>query len=183
MKKFYSVNKRNGRKFILTFKEGGEVIAYDIEKKQEKAISLNTIKRWHEIGEEIKPEEPKGEKKGVDKRRKVTEEQVREIREKRKAGASISSLAKEYGLSYSGMYWIVKGNTWKKLDEEEREKEKRREVHGYFWYEYKHRGYSPGCQPKGVVAVDHDHGKFGAVAYKEALTEKQIQEYELIPLQ
>lgn len=194
MKKYHSVNKRNGRKFILTFNDDNTVLAYDIEKKTEKAISLNTVKRWHEVGEEIKPEQPKKKAakkstkaKGKDKRKKVTEEQVREIREKKKAGASISSLAKEYGLSYSGMYWIVKGNTWAKLDKEEQTEEQKREnlrkAHGHFWYEYKHRGYSPGCQPKGVVAVDHNHGRFGAIAYKEQLTEKQISDYELIPMQ
>src|SRR5699024_12079186 len=114
VKKFNSVHKRNGRKFVLTFMENDKVKAYDVEKETEKVISINTVKRWHEVGEEIKTEPKKETKKEnkKDKRKKVTAEQVLEIREKKEAGQSISSLAKEYGLSYSGMYWIVKGNTW-----------------------------------------------------------------------
>ena len=123
MKKFKSVHKRNGREFILTFK-GEEILAFDIEKKTEKAISENTVKRWHDVKEEIKEEKPKKKKKstkskGKDKRKKMTAAQVREIRKKKDEGMSISKLAKEYGMSYSGMYWIVKGNTWANLDKED----------------------------------------------------------------
>ena len=187
MRKFNSINKRNGRKFILTFIEGNDKVkAYDVEKQEEKEVSINTIKRWHEVGDEIKPEPKKKttarkksnkKNKGTDKRRKVTEKQVIEIRKKRDEGQSINSLAKEYGMSYSGMYWIVKGNTWAHLDKKEDEEKPK-----YYWYEYRLRGYSLGCQPKGVVMVDHDHGKYGAIAYKEPLTQKQIDEYELNPL-
>src|SRR5699024_8997297 len=128
--------------------------------------------------------EPEQEEKKQDKRKKVTAEQVIEIREKRETGQSINSLAKEYGMSYSGMYWIVKGNTWKHLDDKQENEKNEGNYHSprYHWYEYKFRGYSLGCQPKNPVAVDHDHGRFGAVAYKEPLTDKQIKEFELIPM-
>ena len=121
MKQFKSINTRNGREFILTFK-GDEIVAHDIEKGKDKVISENTVKRWHEIGEEIKQEKPKKrstKSNGQDKRKKVTAEQVREIRQKKAEGMSISALAKEFGMSYSGMYWIVKGNTWANLDKED----------------------------------------------------------------
>jgi len=184
VKKFNSVHKRNGRKFVLTFMENDKVKAYDVEKETEKVISINTVKRWHEVGEEIKTEPKKETKKEnkKDKRKKVTAEQVLEIREKKEAGQSISSLAKEYGLSYSGMYWIVKGNTWAHLDEK-KESEQVNRSKSYHWYEYRFRGFSPGCQPKGYIAVKHNHGQFGAIAYKEPLTEKQIADYELNPLE
>ena len=44
---------------------------------------------------------------------KVTEEQVREIRARRKAGESYSKLAKEFGLTPTGIRNIALGNTWK----------------------------------------------------------------------
>lgn len=123
MKKFNSVHKGNGRNFVLIFVEGeSKVKAFDIEKNQEKDISKSTVKRWHEVGSEIKPEVKKKqiakESKKTDRRKKVTAEQVIQIRIRNKQGESISSLANNYGMSYSGMYWIVKGNTWAYLDEE-----------------------------------------------------------------
>ena len=175
MNKFKAVNKRNGRNFILNYSVDS-IIAYDIEKEIEKEISSKTVKRWYEVGEEIIPEPKKNKKsvkenKGKDKRKKVTEEQVRQIREQKNAGASISQLAKDFGLSYSGMYWIVKGNTWANLDKEVESK--------VYWYSYRHRGFSIGCQPKGHVKVDESHGRFGAIAYDSSLTDKQKNEYEL----
>lgn len=47
------------------------------------------------------------------------------------------------------------------------------------WYEYRLRGFSPGCQPAGWVEVDHGRGKWGAIAYSRALTAQEIAEYEL----
>jgi len=178
MNKFKAVNKKNGRNFILNF-QTDSVIAYDVEKETEKEISTKTVKRWYLVGEEIIPEikkekvakKPVKENKGKDKRKKVTEEQVREIREQKNVGASISQLAKDFGLSYSGMYWIVKGNTWANLDKEVESK--------VYWYSYRHRGFSIGCQPKGHVKVDESHGRFGAISYDSPLTDKQKNDYEL----
>jgi hypothetical protein len=51
-----------------------------------------------------------------------------------------------------------------------------------YWYEYKFRGCSPGCQPGGFSEVDNSWGRFGAVAYARPLTETEINDYELIPL-
>lgn len=48
-----------------------------------------------------------------------------------------------------------------------------------FWYEYRLRGPSPGCQPAGFVALDESKGKHGIVAYDRPLTEKELAEYEL----
>lgn len=47
------------------------------------------------------------------------------------------------------------------------------------WYEYRLRGFSPGCQPTGWVDVDHNRGKWGAIAYNRELTDKEIDAYEL----
>ena len=52
---------------------------------------------------------------------------------------------------------------------------------GIYWYEYLYRGFSPGCQPKGHIEVDHSKGKFGIIAYDRELTDKEIQNYELKP--
>lgn len=56
-----------------------------------------------------------------------------------------------------------------------------------YWYELVYRGASPGCFPRGTVAVEHNHvnhkgRKFGAVAYSEPLKENQIKSYELEPI-
>ncbi|WP_373896344.1 hypothetical protein [Virgibacillus sp. CBA3643] len=52
----------------------------------------------------------------------------------------------------------------------------------YYWYEYRLRGFSLGCQPKGFASIDPHVGKFGAIAYKEPLTDKQVDDYDLKPL-
>lgn len=52
-----------------------------------------------------------------------------------------------------------------------------------YWYEYRLRGLSLGCQPKGFVDSNADHGRFGSVAYSRKLTEEEIEEYELNPLE
>lgn len=48
-----------------------------------------------------------------------------------------------------------------------------------YWYKYRLRGFSLGCQPKDFVEVDHEHGKWGAVAYNRPLTDKEISDHEL----
>lgn len=48
-----------------------------------------------------------------------------------------------------------------------------------YWYEYRLRGFSLGCQPKDFVDVDNAHGKWGAVAYNRELTDEEVNEYEL----
>lgn len=50
-----------------------------------------------------------------------------------------------------------------------------------FWYELKNRPVSIGTQPKGFKEVDHDKGDWGVIAYKEPLSQKDIDEYELKP--
>lgn len=51
-----------------------------------------------------------------------------------------------------------------------------------YWYEYRLRGLSLGCQPKGFVDSDEDWGKFGAIAYDRPLTEQELVDYELTPI-
>ena len=50
-----------------------------------------------------------------------------------------------------------------------------------YWYEYKYRGFSPFCQPKGHIKVDNSKGKFGIIAYNRPLTEKELYDFELRP--
>lgn len=184
MKKFNAVNKRNDKEFIVTMMED-KAITVDKESGKEKEVSLSTIKRWFELGEEIvevKKEEkkvkkekkaklhwyayrlrgfslgcqPNGfvkhdpekggnfgaiaydrklsaqeisdfelqpmtaakkQKSSADGRKKLTEEQVYEVRAKFADGQSKASLAREYGMSYSGIHWVVNGNTWAYLPE------------------------------------------------------------------
>ena len=51
----------------------------------------------------------------------------------------------------------------------------------YFRYGMRLRGYSPGCQPKGVVLREDDQsGKYyDIIVYNHRLTEKEVADYEL----
>lgn len=51
-----------------------------------------------------------------------------------------------------------------------------------YWYEYKHRGFSLGCQPSGFIDRNENLGRFGWIAYNRALTDKELEEYELIAI-
>ncbi|WP_151035786.1 hypothetical protein [Bacillus wiedmannii] len=48
-----------------------------------------------------------------------------------------------------------------------------------YWYTYRLRGFSLGCQPNGFAWQDSSIGKFGAIIYERELTEKEISDYEL----
>ncbi|WP_235190051.1 hypothetical protein [Bacillus gaemokensis] len=52
-----------------------------------------------------------------------------------------------------------------------------------YWYEYRLRGFSLGCQPKDFVDVNHEHGRFGAVAYNRELTDEEVERYELTKIE
>ncbi|PEA25898.1 hypothetical protein CN984_12615 [Bacillus cereus] len=48
-----------------------------------------------------------------------------------------------------------------------------------YWYTYRLRGFSLGCQPNGFVGQDEKIGKLGAVIYERELTVKEKSDYEL----
>jgi hypothetical protein len=47
------------------------------------------------------------------------------------------------------------------------------------WYEYKLRGFSPFCQPKGHIQHDESKGRWGIIAYDRELTPNELEEYDL----
>lgn len=51
---------------------------------------------------------------------------------------------------------------------------------GLYWYAYRLRGFSIGCQPKGHIDVRHDVGRHGIVGYERELTDKEMSEFELV---
>ena len=55
----------------------------------------------------------RGEKNGA---AVLAEDQVRTIRRKRKAGATLRALAREFGVSKGNISFIVQRKTWKHLD-------------------------------------------------------------------
>lgn len=59
--------------------------------------------------------------------------------------------------------------------------EKFKKENNIFWYEYRLRGFSLGCQPKGHIDVKHNVGRHGIIAYNRQLTQSELDEYELIP--
>ena len=52
-------------------------------------------------------------------------------------------------------------------------------IDNVYWYEFKHRGLSPGCQPRGFVEHKEELGRFGHISYGRQLTDKEITDYEL----
>lgn len=48
-----------------------------------------------------------------------------------------------------------------------------------YWYTYRLRGFSLGCQPKDFAWQDSSIGKFGAIIYERELTKREISDYEL----
>ena len=50
-----------------------------------------------------------------------------------------------------------------------------------YYYGMRLRGYSPGCQPKGVVKrLDDDSGKYWDIlVYSRPLTDREQRDYEL----
>ncbi len=52
---------------------------------------------------------------------------------------------------------------------------------GLYWYEYRLRGYSIGCQPKGHIEVNESIGRYGIIAYNRLLTDNEINNYDLQP--
>jgi hypothetical protein len=48
-----------------------------------------------------------------------------------------------------------------------------------YWYTYRHRGFSLGCQPKDFIRHDETVSKFGATAYRRPLTHEELVEYEM----
>lgn len=48
-----------------------------------------------------------------------------------------------------------------------------------YWYEMTKRPVSIGCQPRGFVDINDNHGKWGIVAYNRELTQKELDEYEM----
>ena len=54
------------------------------------------------------------------------------------------------------------------------------EVKKIYTYEYLYRGFSFGCQPRGFIDHDDSYGRFGSVSYDRKLTEKDLEEFELV---
>lgn len=48
-----------------------------------------------------------------------------------------------------------------------------------YWYAYKLRGLSIGCQPSDFIEFTDDYGELGAVAYARRLSAKEMDMYEL----
>lgn len=55
----------------------------------------------------------------------------------------------------------------------------KKESSNLYWYEYKLRGFSPFCQPKGHIQHDESKGRWGIIAYNRELTKEELNEYDL----
>lgn len=49
-----------------------------------------------------------------------------------------------------------------------------------YWYEMRLRPMGIGCQPKGIVEFNENKGNWGIVAYDRKLTEKELNDYDLL---
>lgn len=172
MKKFEAVNKRNGRKFVITF-EGEKIYAFDIEKDSAKEVSSATIKRWYELGEEIIS--PELDMDALLEAEKEENEKMFMV-EAVMAEPTEEEIEEEIKSDIEFMESVL----GEEIKQEKEKKAKKKAK--LFWYEYRLRGFSLGCQPDGFMEHDDSIGKHGAVAYDRELTEKEISDYELNPM-
>jgi len=49
-----------------------------------------------------------------------------------------------------------------------------------YWYEMRLRPIGIGCQPKGMIEFNEDKGNWGIVAYDRKLTEKELNDYDML---
>lgn len=61
------------------------------------------------------------------------------------------------------------------------EREFHRMFGALYWYALVFRGVSPGCMPNGATDSDLSFGSkgYGAVGYKQPLSQQQVYNYEL----
>lgn len=91
-------------------------------------------------------------------------------KQKEQTNERISSLRKEHELLEGKIQTLFSDK------EDEREQESTEKIH---WYEMTSRPISPGSQPKGFVDWKEDEGRHGLVAYNRALTEKELNDFEM----
>jgi vacuolar-type H+-ATPase subunit I/STV1 len=68
-----------------------------------------------------------------------------------------------------------------RLEAENRQLKQQTNTNTIYWYEYRLRGFSPFCQPKGHIDHIESIGRHGIIAYDRQLTTNELDEYELIP--
>ena len=91
-------------------------------------------------------------------------------KQKEQTNERISSLRKEHELLEGKIQTLFSDK------EDEREQESTGKI---YWYEMTSRPISPGSQPKGFVDWKEDEGRHGLVAYNRALTEKELNDFEM----
>jgi hypothetical protein len=69
----------------------------------------------------------------------------------------------------------------KYLTEYDTNKHGNKDNNNLYWYEFRLRGFSLGCQPKGHKEVIHDKGRWGIISYDRQLEENELFEYDLQP--
>lgn len=57
----------------------------------------------------------------------------------------------------------------------------KQDINNLYWYEYRLRGFSLGCQPSDFISHNDSIGMHGIVSYNRQLTDMEISDYELIP--
>lgn len=57
----------------------------------------------------------------------------------------------------------------------------KQDTNNLYWYEYRLRGFSLGCQPSDFMSHTDNIGRHGIVSYNRQLTNKELSDYELIP--
>jgi len=70
---------------------------------------------------------------------------------------------------------------FEKFIEEYQNSNNNQDVNGLYWYEYRLRGFSISCQPKGHTKVNHNEGRWGIIAYNRPLTDIELFDYDLQP--
>ena len=70
---------------------------------------------------------------------------------------------------------------FEKFIEEYQNSNNNQDNNGLYWYEFRLRGFSLGCQPSGHIKVNHNSGRWGIIAYNRPLTADELFDYDLQP--
>lgn len=66
----------------------------------------------------------------------------------------------------------------KEIQEEQKEIQEQKE-NKIYWYEFRLRGFSLGCQPNGWIDRNENMGRWGIIAYDRELSVSECYEYDL----
>lgn len=91
----------------------------------------------------------------------------------------VSELEKEHEMFQAFLERYKSTDLYESFKKEQLQNNK--DTNNLYWYEYRLRGFSIGCQPKGFISHDDNKGRHGIISYDRQLSENELSNYELVP--